>query len=329
ETVLFRAARRMNWRSMSGIPAKESRIIRPLLDIRRKSLSNYCAIKGVRPLEDASNRDLSFSRNYIRHIVIPAMEEACHSDINDRLIRISDAALALKQWEEETLDGIVGEMDLDPRIGILRAELDEVPSLLKERAALTILEKTMISHPKESVLLETSRLLANGNSGRVRLSDDLELVVSMDRVMLEERMKRYSPPSVPEREWNVPGKIDIPELCLTLSATESSYNGKAVFPKGNEALVCKSALKLPLKVRTGLPGDRFWPLGMESPKNLRRFLMDRKISRYERGSIILVLDSEGKIIWVAGVEISQSVRLATGEPSRVLHLKKESMKTSP
>jgi len=328
ETVLFRVARRMDWRSMNGIPSREGRIIRPLLGIRRKTLSNYCAMLGVRPLEDSSNRDLSFSRNHIRHVVIPAMEEAWHSDIHHQLIRVSNAASALARWEGKALNRYVSEMDFDPPNGILRSELDRVPSLLRERAALAILEKTMIPHPKGSVLRETSRLLAKGNHGRVRLSDDLELIVGMDKIVLVERTKQYHPPSVPERELNVPGKIDIPELGLTLQATESSYNGKAGFPEGDEALVCKSALKLPLRVRTGFPGDRFWPLGMESPKTLRRFLMDKKVPRYDRDSIVIVLDSEGKIIWVAGLEISQTVRLAKGEPSKALHLKIDGIRSS-
>lgn len=329
ETVLFRAARRMDWRSMSAIPSREGRIIRPLLGIRRKTLSSYCDMLKLRPLEDRSNRDLSFSRNHIRHVVIPGMEEAFHSDIHHQLIRVSNAASAMARWEAVALNRYAGEMDFDPRNGIPRSELDRVPSLLRERAALMILENTMIPHPKGSVLRETSRLLAKGNSGRVRLSDEVELIVGMDAIVLEERMKRYHPPSIPERVWNVPGKIDIPELGLTLSANENCYNGNSGFPEGDEVLVRKKALKLPLRVRTRLPGDRFWPLGMKGPKNLRRFLMDRKVPRYDRDSIVLVLDSEGRIIWVAGLEISQTVRLASGVPSKALHLKIEGIKASP
>ena len=329
ETVLFRAARRMDWRSMSGIPAFEGRIIRPLLGVRRSTLSNYCVTLGVKPLEDRSNQDLSFSRNRIRHVVIPALEEFFSSEMHGQSIRLSNAALALAKWEQEALNHYMGKGGVDPHHGVLRSDLDRVPTLLKEGAALNLLEKILIHHPKASVLRETTRLLGGGNSGRVRLSDEQELVVGRDRVILSERMKRARPRSIPERRLDVPGKVDIPELGMSLTAIERMHDGRNGFPEGREALLRKSALKLPLMVRTWLPGDRFWPLGMKGPKSLSRFLRDRRIHRYDRDTIVLVLDREGKILWVAGLEISQSVRLAAEESSKAIHLKMEKTRTAP
>jgi len=323
ETVLFRAARHMDWRSLSGIPSKEGRVIRPLLGIRRSVLSDYCAMRKIRTLVDKSNSDLSFSRNRIRHVTLPGMEESFSSEVHDHLIRVSRAALALKKWEEDGLIHYVGEADLDPRRGIIRNDFNRIPSPLKERAALFILEKILIHQPKGSVLREITRLLNSGINGRLRLSDGMELVVESDRIFLEQREKRRSTRSVPEREWVVPGRIEIPELGVILSACESVYDGHSGFPEGNEVLIRTIDLKMPLRVRNRVPGDRFWPLGMKGPKNLNRFLMDRKVPRYDRDDIVLVLDSGGRIIWVAGFEVSQEVRVPLEGSSEAMILKLE------
>ena len=65
---------------------------------------------------------------------------------------------------------------------------------------------------------------------------------------------------------------------------------------------------LPFTVRSRRRGDRFQPLGMKSEKKLKDFLMDRKIPVEERDDIPLLI-SEGKVVWIGGVAVSERVKL--------------------
>jgi tRNA(Ile)-lysidine synthetase-like protein len=85
-------------------------------------------------------------------------------------------------------------------------------------------------------------------------------------------------------------------------------------------MISLEGLKVPLKVRTRRQGDRFRPLGMNSSRKLKKFLLDRKVPKHLRDRIPLLVDLEGDIIWVGGIEISQKVSLKTGSQQRAYEL---------
>jgi tRNA(Ile)-lysidine synthase len=77
ETLLFRLLRGAGVRGLSGMPAQrpvgQGTLIRPLLDISRAELEEYAQAHQLRWIEDPSNQDRQFSRNYLRHQVMPLL----------------------------------------------------------------------------------------------------------------------------------------------------------------------------------------------------------------------------------------------------------------
>jgi tRNA(Ile)-lysidine synthase len=65
-------------------------------------------------------------------------------------------------------------------------------------------------------------------------------------------------------------------------------------------------------VRSRRPGDRFQPLGMARQKKLKDFLIDRKVDVELRDRLPL-LEWNGEIVWVAGVEVSERFRAGGGD----------------
>ena len=76
ETVLLRIARGTGLAGLAGILPVAGRLVRPVLGFRGEELREAAAACGLAYLEDASNRDLRFLRNRIRHQVLPAVESA-------------------------------------------------------------------------------------------------------------------------------------------------------------------------------------------------------------------------------------------------------------
>ena len=79
ETLLFRLIRGAGVRGLAGMPSQRTlgrgHLLRPLLDVTRSELEFYAAEHQLRWIDDPSNQDRQFSRNYLRHQVLPVMIE--------------------------------------------------------------------------------------------------------------------------------------------------------------------------------------------------------------------------------------------------------------
>ncbi|MFJ7798837.1 tRNA lysidine(34) synthetase TilS [Pseudomonas sp. NPDC096950] len=79
ETLLFRLLRGAGVRGLSGMPSERAlgagHLLRPLLDVTRAELEAYAAAHQLSWIEDPSNEDRQFSRNYLRHQVFPVLTE--------------------------------------------------------------------------------------------------------------------------------------------------------------------------------------------------------------------------------------------------------------
>jgi tRNA(Ile)-lysidine synthase len=75
------------------------------------------------------------------------------------------------------------------------------------------------------------------------------------------------------------------------------------------ALLDPRATTLPWRLRPRRPGDRFQPLGSAAPIELRRFLQSRHVPRFDRDRLPLLVDASDRVLWIPGVEVSESARL--------------------
>jgi len=74
ETLLLNLLRGSGVRGAAGMPERHGRILRPLLGLPRNDLSAYARFHGLGWVEDESNRDIRFTRNYLRAEVVPALQ---------------------------------------------------------------------------------------------------------------------------------------------------------------------------------------------------------------------------------------------------------------
>jgi tRNA(Ile)-lysidine synthase len=99
ETVLMQLLR--GTVRATGIPPRRDRIVRPLLGISRAALHAYAVKHGLQWREDASNTDTRFSRNWIRHEVLPLLEMR-HPNVRRKLAEhaelMRDEDALLKDW---------------------------------------------------------------------------------------------------------------------------------------------------------------------------------------------------------------------------------------
>lgn len=96
ETILFRILRGSGLSGLRGIPYERCcgsfRILRPLKDVSRKEIREHLQRKGISWCEDASNQDLRYTRNRIRHHLLPLLEKEFNPNIREILIRLAQNA---------------------------------------------------------------------------------------------------------------------------------------------------------------------------------------------------------------------------------------------
>lgn len=130
ETVLFRLLRGAGVRGLAGIPVVRplgrGLLLRPLLDIARSELESYARVHGLQWVEDPSNGDIGFARNYLRRRVMPLLLERWpHASAN---LARSAAHLA----EAESLLGELAAQDLAVAGGLPEFAWLPLPSLQLE-----------------------------------------------------------------------------------------------------------------------------------------------------------------------------------------------------
>lgn len=97
ETILFRLLRGVGVDGLSGIrymrtDEKGNRIVRPLLDVKREDILEYCGSHGLSPCMDYTNEEAVYTRNKIRLQLIPYLQQEYNPSIKDTMIRLGKNA---------------------------------------------------------------------------------------------------------------------------------------------------------------------------------------------------------------------------------------------
>ncbi|MBY6069689.1 tRNA lysidine(34) synthetase TilS [Marinobacter salsuginis] len=138
ETVLFRMLRGSGVAGLAGMPFSRAlgpaTLVRPLLGFERAELERWAGSAGLSWVDDPSNTDQRFDRNFLRHTVLPALRERWPG-LNRRLRHTADACaesealnrkLAALQWQ-----AVGGEQNRLPVEGLKTLSLAEQKNLIR------------------------------------------------------------------------------------------------------------------------------------------------------------------------------------------------------
>ncbi len=117
ETMLFHLARGTALQGLTGIPPRRGNVVRPLLTCTRAEVEEYCVRNGVSHVEDTTNHDQTYTRNYLRYTVLPQLER-----VNPRTVEhMSDAAryLRLDQDYLETQARLIADQGQETENGFV------------------------------------------------------------------------------------------------------------------------------------------------------------------------------------------------------------------
>ena len=88
ETVLHNLIRGTGLDGLAGIPKKRDSIIRPLLGFYRREIEEYLASLAASCVTDSTNTDTEYTRNFLRHVILPVMRKV-NPSVSETINRLS------------------------------------------------------------------------------------------------------------------------------------------------------------------------------------------------------------------------------------------------
>ena len=304
----------------SPLDEKGLTVLRPLLEVTKEKIREYCQLRGISFRDDPANLSMRFTRNRIRHLLLPALKEY-NPRIGEALVRLAgnvsleqdflEVELA-KVWSSVTC---IKEEQVVLNRQVLATLHPLIQSLVLRRAYQELVGDTRRLH--QAHLKAMMGHIGAPPGKLLELPRGLRLLSTYTELLLGHNPHYPCPyPSLigqhslllPSSSSHAPDErktTEFPGWSVSIRAMSSPPEslGDDPFTGWFDA----SALRDGAWVRTRLPGDRFLPAGMDGEKKLQDFMVNAKVPQHWRDHIPLLTCQSG-IAWMVGYRIAEWAR---------------------
>lgn len=298
ETVLLNLFRGTGIRGLHGILPDNGTTIRPLLFATRAEIADYVLQTGIAYREDASNASDDYTRNSIRHQVIPAAEKMfpnAVANMNETISRVAEAELLYRSAVDKACSKLVEQRGKDLYIPILK--------LQKEQAIDTLLFEITTPFGFVSAQVPAIRLLLGSETGRLVQSATHRIIRNRDFLVITAKATTDTDLITIEE---LPATVVTGTHRFTFSLGETPSHLPTDI---NVAILDARQAGLPMLLRKKRTGDYMYPLGMGmKKKKVSRMLVDAKVALHEKENV-WVVESNKRIAWLAGMRLDERFKV--------------------
>ncbi|MEN8127625.1 MAG: tRNA lysidine(34) synthetase TilS [Planctomycetota bacterium] len=317
ETLIHRLMRGTGFRGLCGIKPisviNGNAYIRPMLNVRRSEIIQYCRDNSIHWCEDVSNASLTYTRNRIRHQLLPQLQ--VDADLVKPLNRLSIAAQDLQKRVEKALEDSLNELSAGVsgsyQVSFKRERLRSCsPWTFYEitRHSIMTLGTGLRDYSQEH--FNAIREMLNQPKAKASFPGGIEVIVDHENVLIQAAVQddssEFEPVSLPIGQTVNFGPWQISSRMLNAADVDL-----ARFVKTKNAFVeWFDADKIcgPLEIRLRRNGDRFHPIGAAGKKKVGRFLIDAGLNPQTKNRVFIIKDTEN-ILWVVPVRMSESGKI--------------------
>ena len=323
ETVLMHLLRGAGLQGLRGMQhtaplptAPDLLLVRPLLFARRADLLAYCRQHGLGYRDDPTNQDTTFTRNYVRHKVLPMLKNL-NPDVESALLRLAENAAVDQTFIEQAYQqGFRPQVDFRAnRVLIPREGFARWHTAMQRRALFDSLVHLSSDVEVGQVhIVQALDVAQRGEIGAVaQFPGGYLLRVDYDHLVIEHRSATMQgrfllPDAGFARYIPVPGTVRIPGAGWGIQTRHD--------PTDEPGWVALPAGTLILRGRS--PGDRIQPRGMAGKsKKIKDWMIDRKIPRNVRdrlpllfidGHLMMILtENQAMLTWSADINNTSSI----------------------
>ncbi len=280
ETVIHNLIRGTALKGLTGIPPVRENIIRPILTVSRREIEEYLGVIGQNYVTDSTNLTDDYTRNKIRHKIIPLMKE-----INGSLIETSVRSIDSLRSENSLIES---EVDSADGIFTSPAEYNEV---IRRRCISRLLSERNLPVSNKR-LTECDNILING--GKINISSDIYFVSDGKSAGL----KTIRPPETEliSKELIIGENIIFPDSKLMCELIECDNSMKIDFVNKNLTFYLLDYDKIVgrIVVRNRKYGDKIRLSGRNFTSSVKK-LINEKIPDSLRRSLHFIEDEAGTV----------------------------------
>ena len=296
ETVLMHILRGSGVDGLCGI-TESDRIIRPLIDMTREQIEEYALKNGIDHVEDETNSDIKYMRNFIRHEVLPLIKTRYPRAVS-ALNRLAQNA----RWTMSALDGFLDKSLISTCGNAVMLDIEALSSPLSFRYVITSAKMLMPVDVTRAQIEGVIRLRDSQNGKMAELAGGLKAYREYDKITF----------CFDESDTFLP----VPFAEGRLKAGGTTISVKRVLPVPQQGKTIVGYVPDGAVFRSRTDGDRFTPYGGKE-KSLKKYLIDKKIPGRVRDSLVL-LAKDDVILAIVGVEIADSVKIQAGAKNAYL-----------
>lgn len=311
ETFFINLVRGTGIEGLTGIKPKSGNIIRPLLFASRQLIKKYVEDNHIAFREDSSNLSVKYSRNKIRHKVLPALREI-NPGFDETLMKDIKHLNAVKSLYDDIVkerkEKVVSHED--------ELTVIDIPLLKQLCFPLDIfLYRFLSPFGINETQLENLMDSLDGESGKTFITDHYKIVKDRQKIIVTE----------PDHERNdflrfyIEEGVKALDKPLRMEFRVLEAENYKIDPDHQVAQLDKDKLKFPLILRKWLPGDYFIPLGMNGFKKLSDFFVDQKLSLIEKENVWLLV-SGNDIVWIVGYRVDDRYKI-TQDTKQVMKIR--------
>ena len=326
ETLLWNLSRGTGLDGLGGIRPVNGKFIRPLLCMNREEIEEYLAKRKQSYCIDETNAGTDYTRNKLRHLVLPILEEQVNSAAVRHMNETMEQIWELQEYMQEQVEAAYQEcvqehFEKACWIQIQQKSFETFPELIKKMVIRKGMEqvggkKRDLSHKHVDVMME----LMNKQVGRtLDLPYEMHAKRNYEGIRLE-KQRTYS--------FGEEKKAEIMQECMS----ELNIPGETILADRNLKLRCKilekpknlsikdipqkiytkwfdyGIIKSSLYIRTRQTGDTIVIDEKGHQKKLKNWFVDEKIPKEVRDSQLLLAENN-EILWVLGHRMSQAYQV--------------------
>ncbi len=267
---------------LRGIKARRDGYLRPLLSFSREEILAELAQKELSYVQDETNEDPAYLRNFLRHQALPLLDSRPEGNFQKGLAAAMECLAeeddALNQWAEQI-------------------QTDEAQVLRKLPAAVLkrVLDR-MLGEPLSRLHFAEIRQILQNNppSAQLQLPEGRCFRLEYGHCCFPAEIKGCS----------IPVELDVPVDC---GDQEFILRSKEIHNPFTYSLLDCGKIGNHLVLRHKLPGDRFSPVGKKGTTQLLKRLKNDRVPRSRRDALWILAEENGRILWVEGYGVDQTV----------------------